>query len=201
MPITIDALIVGLTAGAREFTPSSLWGSVSVPYNKLMVGIFGSAVTTAQSLNDSNIMTAASFTVPTTTGAAAPNFQVKSYLDSPVVCNVVTAAGTGTVQKIAFVLTQDAGDPGTGPGSGPTTFSATDGLTIESGANIMGYGNDATTIPDSLNEPYSCADVFMVITVSPGIAVTSGGYLTVKGYVSGVSGSNSFTYITLQSGS
>lgn len=198
MPITIDALIEGLTAGAREFRPVSMgWGTVEVLYDKLMVGIFGSDVTTAQSLNDSNIMTSASFTVPATTGAAAPNFQVKSYLDSPVVCDV---AKSGTVQKIAFVLTQNDGNPGTGPGQSPNTFSATDGLVITSGGSNMGYGNDATTIPKSLSD-YSAADVFMVITVSPGIAVTAGGYLTVKGYASGAAGSDSFTYITLQSGS
>lgn len=199
MPITIDGLIKGLTAGARDFQPSSIgWGTVNTFYDKLMVGIFGSAVTTAQSLNDTNIMTTARFTAPATTGATAPNFQVKSYLDSPVVCDVATS---GTVQKIAFVLTQDDGDPSTGPGASPTTFSATDGLIIKAGSTNMGYGNDATTIPPEALGDYSAADVFMVITVDPGIAVTAGGYLTVKGYASGVAGSDSFTYITLQSGS
>lgn len=200
MPITVDALILALNAGVREYntdamgltnTPGSILGTPTPPnYNKLGVQIYGTSVTAAQNLHSTNAITNARFTAAANTGDAAPNFKVKSYLDNPVVCSVGTS---GSVGKIAFyLLHQNA--------SGNFLWDHTSETTAYTHGFPNGYASIipyATAEGDILKQ----ADVFMVITVSPAIAVTAGGYLTVKGWASGVSGSESFTYVTLQSGS
>ena len=193
MPITVDALVLGLTAGAKSYNTGELGfaGGQGSTYdqNRLLVQIFGSSVTAAQDLHaGESSYTTATFTTPATTGDAAPNFKVKSYLNAPVICPV---GASGTVGKIAFSLQQQAG---------------ADKITNASESVHANY-----TFPNLYNgiPPYATeigtgtamGDIFMVITVSPGIAVTEGGYLTVKGWATGVTGSDSFTYITLQSGS
>lgn len=190
MPITVDALVLGLTAGAISFKPNELQFSnftTNPTYNNLKVQVFGTGVVSGQALQ-----TAAqngSFSTATNTGDAAPNFKVKTYLSAPVVCPIAT---TGNAGKIAFAITH--------PNGGANSIAP--GAT-ETAATADGFGNQAP-IPavasgDLFTEAYG--DVFMVITVSPAIAVTAGGYLTVKGWQSGVSGSENYTYVTLQSGS
>lgn len=196
MPITIDALRNALTAGIIEYDTNSLEltttpdGDFDPRYNKLLVQIFSSAVITNQNLQSGSAATTAKFTTPTVdpTGTGT-NYKVKSYLNAPVVCSVGGSGGS-IVSRIAFALVHHSGVHTTiTPTINETTFSA-------------GTGNMATTLtPATTGEETTNGDVFMVITVSPGITVTGGGYLTVKGWANGVTGSDSHTYITLQSGS
>ena len=196
MPITIAALTEALTNGIRSYNTNDLEFS-NAPVNqlyapihdRLLVQIFGTAVTDAQNLHYGSSYTTAQFTLPTDAGTAAPNYKVKSYLNAPVVCPV-GGSGTSVVTKIAFALVHNSGEWND----------------IAGAANELmfngGTGNNAI----ALTEPWTTenhwhGDIFMVITVSPGISVTAGGYLTVKGWASGVSGSDSYTYVTLQSGS
>lgn len=199
MPITVDALVVGLTAGVKTYSSFALQftgddATYGTTFSRHFVQIYGSAVTNAQNLHDGSSMTTSVMTAPATTGAAAPNFQVKSYLNAPVVCPVAT---TGTVTKIAFALAHESRS-----GSGQiSTTSETTTFTTTSGNTAGGFCNGNPTIPYVGSSDTNFGDIYMVITLSPGIAVTAGGYLTVKGWASGVSGSDSFTYVTLQSGS
>lgn len=189
MPITVDALVLGLTAGCKSFNSNDLqFTGFSSPLvtNQLAIQVYSSAVTTGLNLQ-SGCETNATFTTPA--DITSGNFKVKSYLSAPVVCPIATS---GTATKIAFALRAPvAGTASLGVGA------------TEADKFTHGFGN-TSVIPtysslDTSNDEYG--DIFMVITMSPGIAVTAGGYLTVKGYDAGVVGSDSFTYITLESGS
>lgn len=198
MPITKEALIAGLTAGVKSYNTDTLeftnFGSnLAKTHDLLLVQVFGNAVITAQNLQDvsgvNGSVANASFSTPAEIAGTPPI--VKSYLDAPVVAPIST---TGNVGKIAFALVSSSyaiaqSVPRNIAAANETEFS-------------LGSGNNATTIPDyTENVADPRGDIFMVITVDPAIAVTAGGYLTVKGYASGVVGSDSFTYVTLQSGS
>lgn len=194
MPITVDALVLGLTAGAKSYNTGALGfaggNGASFNHDKLIVQIFGSSVTAAQNLHaGSESRTAAVFTTPATTGDAGPTFKVKSYLNAPVICPV-GGSGTGTVGKIAFSLQQSSG-----------SYKITNtSETVWKDNHFPNLYNDIPSYSEDAESGTAMGDIFMVITVSPGINVTEGGYLTVKGYASGVTGSESYTYITLQSG-
>lgn len=187
MPITVDALILGLTAGAISYDPKALemadWPGNSV-YGSLSVQVYGTGVISGQKLQDAPT-TNAVFTAPA--DATSGNFKVKSYLNAPVVCPISTS---GTASKIAFALNySDHAAKDLAPGATETVGYA------------YGAGNQqAIRASGSTVDIMRFGDIFMVITMSPGIVVTAGGYLTVKGYSAGVSGSDSFTYITLESG-
>lgn len=187
MPITVTALQAALNNGIKSYDLYPLgWKASTDVYNKLLIQIFGSSVLSTQNLHGGTSSVAATgFTSAANTGDAAPNFKVKSYLGAPAVCPVGTS---GTVAKIAFALV----DP-------DSSFLVN--ITSETAYSTVSHvwPNGSTTIPE-FDAPRYEGDIFMVITVSPGISVTSGGYLTVKGYT-GVGGSDSFTYVTLQSGS
>jgi hypothetical protein len=198
MPITVDALTIALTAGIQKYRLVDLgWWNNQVAgnfpeHNQHIVMIYGETVTNTHRLHSTSTsaITSSKFTNPANTGDAAPNFKVKSYLDAPIVCPVGTS---GTVQKIAFALVlEDQADQ-------YELISSTNETSFTGGV-----GNNATTIPASTisaDDKDKYGDIYMVITVSSGIVVTQGGFLTVKGFSAGVAGSDSFTYVTLQSGS
>lgn len=193
MPITVDALILGLTAGAKSYDPEALEFATAAAnsevHDYLSVQVFASSLLAGQKLQNTPVSSAGtSFTTPVTTGAAGPGFKVKSYLNAPVVCPIHTS---GTATKIAFAINH---------------ASAASGDLTEDGVGNYANGTGNTKVVSGAPVTESAkatkqGDIFMVITMSPGIAVTEGGYLTVKGYAAGVSGSDSFTYITLESGS
>jgi len=195
MPITVAALVLGLTAGCKEYDPELLgyanWTGSGFPYNQLAVQVFKTGITTGNKLqNLSRKETDGYFTTPVGLVTAHPNFSVKSYLSKPFVCPIsVTDVGAN---KIAFALLHgSASNPDLGT-------QATESVPSE-----YASGNQQalpTTVDNVDANITKRGDVFMVITMSPGIAVTAGGYLTVKGYT-GAGGSDSYTYITLASGS
>ena len=204
MPITVDALKLALMAGVRDYDTNQLGLTSLTPgqndegplYNVLAVQIFGTAVTNAQNLQSPDSRTDARFTAADATpDSVAPNFKVKSYLDKPVVCSV---SKNGAVGKIAFILIHNRYQL---PMINSFTWTHTSESTVWTNE---GFPNEHPyMVSDQSNENglYGQADVFMVITISPAISVTAGGYLTVKGFASGVTGSDSYTYVTLQSGS
>lgn len=191
MPITVIALQAALDSGIKSYNPTNLgWADPYdqyAVYNQLIIQIFGASVLAANNLHGgANAIVDTGFSSAADNGDAAPNFKVKSHLGAPAVCSVGTS---GTVEKIAFCLqlidARDFLEP-----TSETAYNAAFG----------GYPNGATAIPEHKEVSNTFTDIFMVITVSPGISVTAGGYLTVKGYT-GVTGSENFTYVTLQSGS
>jgi hypothetical protein len=195
MPITLFALQAALNNGIKSYDVSDSTGldwsdalGSSTIFDTLIVQIFGTSCIASQNLHSGSDATVATgFTSAADTGDAAPNFKVKSYLGAPAVCPVGTS---GTVGKIAFALNQ----------AGRDAFLTHTSTTVFAGTT---FPNDYASVPvhtTGASGGELFGDVFMVITVSPGIAVTAGGYLTVKGYT-GVGGSDSFTYVTLQSGS
>jgi len=199
MPITLFALKLALNAGVREYNLHTLGYNLNESgihvHDRRLVQIFGSAVTRAQNLHD---VSSDSATTATFTAAADLNSTtVKSYLNAAAVCPVGTS---GTCARIAFALLNS--EYSTREYScivAPAPATEIVSETVISG----GRGNNATTLPSQINASGAIpdfGDCFMVITLDPTIAVTAGGYLTVKGYT-GAGGSDSFTYITLQSGS
>jgi hypothetical protein len=193
MPITVDALILGLTAGCKNYDPELLgyanWTGSGFVYDQLAVQVFKTGITTGNKLQTYS-RKEADFTTPVGLVTTHPNFSVKSYLSAPVVCPIsVTDAGAN---KIAFALLHGAAsnpDLGTqATESTPTEYASGNTQTLP------------TTVDTNDLNMTKRGDIFMVITMSPGIAVTAGGYLTVKGYT-GAGGSDSHTYITLASGS
>lgn len=199
MPITVDALVLGLTAGVKSYDTAQLSfcptdGNYGNTFSRHYVQIYGTSVINAQKLHTGPGKTDSVMTTPVTTGDAAPNFKVKSYLNAPVVCGVGTS---GTVTKIAFALAHVSRSS---DNQFLTTSETGQFTTDGNGFAAGGYCNAYASVPSAGLPDPSLGDVYMVITLSPGIAVTAGGYLTVKGYT-GVGGSDSFTYVTLQSGS
>ena len=204
MPITVDALKLALNAGVRQYDTNELGLTDLTPgqndegpmYNVLAVQIFGTAVTNAQNLQSPDSRTDARFTVANATpDSVDPNFKVKSYLDRPVVCPV---SKNGAVGKIAFILIHYNKYGSSGNES--FTWTHTSESTVWADTGFPNEYPYMMSGQDNENGLYGQADVFMVITISPAISVTAGGYLTVKGFASGVTGSDSYTYVTLQSG-
>lgn len=211
MPITEAALILGLTAGVKSYDTQVLgWSNWTLNntvsrklHNVLLMQAFqGTQVIDANNLTNiagtNGAKAGTTFSTPVSTGVAGPHFRAKSHLQAPVVMPIATS---GTVTKIAFALVSANTWISVAPHS--IHFSlveTTPGVNAER-KYTLAEGNEAIAIPSSTGDNNAFrGDVFMVITVHPAIAVTAGGYLTIKGFKTGQTGSDSFTFVTLQSG-
>lgn len=223
MPITNEGLQVGLTAGVRVYDLKELgWITSAEPGSRYKDTLFivCSSETDMMKGNpdeprfasDNGILSEGThgedayfgtlglseegtqsiygkiFTEPEIV-VGTPN-KVKSYLSGSCVLPI---GKTGTVQTILFALgcsVDVAPDM-----AGDSIFSFV--------ANGWGEGNrvlNEDTIPTVITGSASAlGDMFMGIQVSPGIPVTAGGFLTIKGYDGTNENSKSFTYVTLES--
>lgn len=198
MPITTDALQVGLEAGAKIYDFKALgWApnlTKGVTANYLAIAAFDNenfyGVLNKSDYHSSDpstpdaLQNPVMFTYPT----AVSSTKIKSYLDSSVVLPITT---TTTIKAIAFALCSSGNCKL--QNFNPTNKTWGTDFPEESNFN---YSIDADIPPKFMSSTQprqdDCfQDIFMVIPVN--IPVTEGGFLTIKG------GNENFTYITLES--
>lgn len=199
MPITTDALLVGLKAGAQDYDVKDLgWMPNAIPNGlpgnsrktTLFIAGFGDTIDDTNKYAKSNDIKGSVGECVAPSGEYFKNPEVKSgkaktWLTGSVVLDVVA---NGVIKKIVFAL-----------GDTATKFVGNlNGNYVGWGEPIGGnYYNEGITtgIPQKTTESTTpvnkLGDVFMVIDVN--ISVTQGGFLTIKG------GGENLTYITLES--
>lgn len=209
MPITTDALLVGLKAGAQAYNVKTLgWMPNATPSGdisnsiKSSLFIVGIATTDLNWTDFSCVTTPSSLPDGTTkdpvgeSSESAGSFfldpvvksgKAKTWLNTSAVLNITR---TTTIRKIAFALadTETKFTSYYQSGGEQSDFSQGWGFSRNNRHIIHDIPSKKTTSESPVDR---LGDVFMVIDVN--ISVTEGGFLTIKG------ADENFTYITLES--